>query len=291
MFRTCLTAACLLFAAVPASAADAAVVRQRRGADPDALRLQPGRLPRQGRRPERLPPVAARLRPGAGPRLAHPRVRRPPHQPGRTRREPAPAQAARPGAARGRQAVRRRAAGRTSVLLDWIRAGAPGPREGRADAARARSPARRRRIACEPGQEQQLPSGRVQRRPASATSPGWQVRLQRRRHGRGRCRAARSASAATARRPSAPASRARSPSSSSPPRSSSPSTRRGWRSATTSSTSTSSPSWPPCASSRPTCATTPSSCAAPSSTPSACCRRPTRCAPSWPTRGPTSGRS
>ena len=74
-------------------------------------RLQPGRLPRQGGRAERLPPVAARLRPGAGPPLADARVRRPPHQHGRPRGQPAAAQAARPGPARGRQAVRAPAAG------------------------------------------------------------------------------------------------------------------------------------------------------------------------------------
>ena len=57
------------------------------------LRLQPGRLSRQGGRPERLPPVAARLRPRDGLPVADPRVQRPPHLHRRSRGEPAAAQA------------------------------------------------------------------------------------------------------------------------------------------------------------------------------------------------------
>ena len=144
----------------------------------------------KGAGPERLPPVAARLRPGAGPPLDHPRVRRPPHQPRRARGEPAPAQAAGPGPARGRQAVRRAAAASTRLLLDWIRAGAPGPQKDdpKVDAARSRCPAI---ASLRPGEEQQLlvraeysDGQRTRRHLADA------VRLQRRRRRRGRRRRA-----------------------------------------------------------------------------------------------------
>ena len=98
VLRTLGTVAALSLAPLPARGrSDKAVVRQRRDAALHALRLQPGGLSRQGGRPERLSPVAARLRPRDGLPVADARVQRPAHLHRRSRGEPAAAQAGRPG--------------------------------------------------------------------------------------------------------------------------------------------------------------------------------------------------
>ena len=260
---------------------DAALVRQRRRADPDPARLQPGRLSRQGGRPERLPPVAAGLRSRLGLLLDHPRTRRPPHPDRRPRGEPLPPQAGRPGPARRRQAPRRRQPRiRDAARLDPRRR--PRHSEGRADRPPRRARARQSPHEAEPGTAAH-DAGRVHRRRHEGRHPRHAVRRQR---SVGRQRHAgrpRHDAAARRDRRSVRPTRDRSPSSPSPVRIPRPCRPRSTRSGTTSSTSTSSRSSPTCISNRRICAATRSSCAASISTPSASCRRRPRCARSWPT--------
>ena len=133
------------------------------------------------------------------------------------------------------------------VLLDWVRAGTPGPIKDEPVLKKLEIVPGDAML--KPGEEQQLAvRAELQRRHDARRDLADQIRFQRPRHGRrGRLRQG-PRPAATAKRPSAPPSRARSPSSSSPPRSIRPWTLPVWPAATTSSTTTYSPSLACCAS-------------------------------------------
>ena len=138
----------------PARACTSAVVRQRRGADLDPARLQPGCVPRQGRRPERLSPVAARLRPGMGSSMDHARV-----SSAGASAPPIPEESLllrKPAGLAPHEGGKLFGAGSRAyqVLLDWIRAGAPG--QTRTIPAQDARDLRRSPASLRPGQEQQL---------------------------------------------------------------------------------------------------------------------------------------
>ena len=139
-------------------------LRQPGRADLHQARLQRGRMPRQGQRPERVPAQPARLRAGARLRNARQGRARPAGLPGGARSQPAAHQGDGQGAPRRRQAARSRLA-RISVdpPLDRhrdARRQADGP-QGRADRGLSRrASARARQQASRSWSRRPTPTGR-----------------------------------------------------------------------------------------------------------------------------------
>ena len=149
-------------------------LRRGRRADPDPVGLQHRRLPRQGRRPERLPPLALRLRPRRA--ITGPSTRdggqRPSDRPAGARGEPVPGQGDRPDPARRRAAVRRSARPNTGRSWPGSRRALPrvaGKTHGalvRVAVEPAERPARRARAAAAPRRRPLRRRPRARRDPA-----------------------------------------------------------------------------------------------------------------------------